>query len=770
MNPCIFTNSKNKWVQYFRLNKRVYQTVARIPSLLRVVYGVPEDISYRFLQKYIYWWEENTNYKGQIWSIKFLKELYGQCLRFSVGHSFKPMEYQKLNKSRLPLLTEDLIPLLTGNLQYRRAALYLLQTYKLALVPGDSPNTESITKPFSVKFNWLDYKSAGKALRDLALMKGYSKSYSDKLYKAASSTLREMFPKGHKNKRLELLNKNSSTLHVSTKNGPNGHSFNTMLFDSIALKKCQLWNEIYKYAYITKNKVLRRCMWYISIFGVHTVDGTNERSIHSKLSVKHETGGKTRFFAILDWFTQSSFRGLHITLFNILKGIKEDGTHDHSKLAKLLGQWTDPKYGQTLEYSSVDLSLATDRLPSGLQMCILSQIFNKDIAMSWYNIMTQREFCLPDGETKVLYAVGQPMGALSSWAMLAITHHFIVRTSLKMSKYKMPNELLLYGVIGDDLGISGNQSTEYYTQIMHNILEVEISPIKGYSKSTLTGQNQLIEGHSNTVIELAKKVIVNGNEITPGSPVLLKAVLDDPVNFPNLLNDLFDRTIIRQNDLKTITALANLSYKPKLAIEYALFPTSPARCIELGELEKNEELTKIIWFSNPLLTMEQITTKINALSRSRILTLYETFILKLVNQRPDQDLVQGTKSGLLFSKSKLFIARLLIKQVMNLFDTKKIMVSSISPEILANLNKTLKELEGLPDIEVLLDKSNKSYTERSKSKTFKAVLKFVKKSVSENKTVFPISTEIINNSIELEKYREMGSTHLTDLVIEITVD
>ena len=26
----------------------------------------------------------------------------------------------------------------------------------------------------------------------------------------------------------------------------------------------------------------------------------------------------------------------------------------------------------------------------------------------------------------VRYAVGQPMGALSSWAMLALTHHFIV--------------------------------------------------------------------------------------------------------------------------------------------------------------------------------------------------------------------------------------------------------------------------------------------------------------------------------------------------------
>jgi len=28
--------------------------------------------------------------------------------------------------------------------------------------------------------------------------------------------------------------------------------------------------------------------------------------------------------------------------------------------------------------------------------------------------------------SRVLYAVGQPMGALSSWAMLALTHHIMV--------------------------------------------------------------------------------------------------------------------------------------------------------------------------------------------------------------------------------------------------------------------------------------------------------------------------------------------------------
>jgi len=38
------------------------------------------------------------------------------------------------------------------------------------------------------------------------------------------------------------------------------------------------------------------------------------------------------------------------------------------------------------------------------------------------------------GNHTVSYAVGQPMGALSSWAMLAITHHLIVQVAYKLTR------------------------------------------------------------------------------------------------------------------------------------------------------------------------------------------------------------------------------------------------------------------------------------------------------------------------------------------------
>lgn len=41
--------------------------------------------------------------------------------------------------------------------------------------------------------------------------------------------------------------------------------------------------------------------------------------------------------------------------------------------------------------------------------------------------LKDRGFDIPeDLPSSVTYSVGQPMGALSSWAMLALTHHAIV--------------------------------------------------------------------------------------------------------------------------------------------------------------------------------------------------------------------------------------------------------------------------------------------------------------------------------------------------------
>jgi hypothetical protein len=97
-------------------------------------------------------------------------------------------------------------------------------------------------------------------------------------------------------------------------------------------------------------------------------------SILSKLAFKEEPAGKVRVFAILDGWTQSVLSGLHDSIASILKNIEQDGTFDQDKPLKVL-MATDPK-----SFFSFDLSAATDRLPSFIQVQLLSYIFNQEVA------------------------------------------------------------------------------------------------------------------------------------------------------------------------------------------------------------------------------------------------------------------------------------------------------------------------------------------------------------------------------------------------------
>jgi hypothetical protein len=69
-----------------------------------------------------------------------------------------------------------------------------------------------------------------------------------------------------------------------------------------------------------------------------------------------------------------------------------------------------------------DLSAATDRLPVSLQVAILTQLIGKEAAEAWKTVLVGRPYRLPISADRygyqkgdlLHYAVGQPMGALSS--------------------------------------------------------------------------------------------------------------------------------------------------------------------------------------------------------------------------------------------------------------------------------------------------------------------------------------------------------------------
>jgi len=63
------------------------------------------------------------------------------------------------------------------------------------------------------------------------------------------------------------------------------------------------------------------------------------------------------------------------------------------------------------------MSAATDRLPVSLQEAILAHKFGREFAKHWRNILVGRQYVVGnklDIRNAFYYAVGQPMGALSS--------------------------------------------------------------------------------------------------------------------------------------------------------------------------------------------------------------------------------------------------------------------------------------------------------------------------------------------------------------------
>lgn len=144
-----------------------------------------------------------------------------------------------------------------------------------------------------------------------------------------------------------------------------------------------------------------------------------------KLGIKHEPAGKVRVFAMVDCFTQWLMKPLHDAIFQTLKRIPQDGTFDQHRQVKFLLK-------RKSSFFSFDLSSATDRLPVSIQEILLLPPLGTKGASTWRSILVDRKYELPRGckskynksdslpgslpeyQEFVRYAVGQPMGALSS--------------------------------------------------------------------------------------------------------------------------------------------------------------------------------------------------------------------------------------------------------------------------------------------------------------------------------------------------------------------
>lgn len=221
-----------------------------------------------------------------------------------------------------------------------------------------------------------------------------------------------------------------------------------------------------------------------------------------KLSTKDEAAGKVRVFAMVDVWTQSILLPLHNMLFDFLGSLPNDGTLNQTA-ACIRASDKAIKAGCSFGY---DLSAATDRLPITLQVSILSSVMGDKLANLWKKLLVDRDywFRVTDQEGKFLrwekhrYSVGQPMGALSSWAMLAVTHHFLVQLAYQRAYSKnfhlfnLTREDLKdkwfdgYELLGDDIVIFDKLVASQYLTIMEGIgVPINLSKSVVATNSTL---------------------------------------------------------------------------------------------------------------------------------------------------------------------------------------------------------------------------------------------------------------------------------------------
>jgi len=264
-----------------------------------------------------------------------------------------------------------------------------------------------------------------------------------------------------------------------------------------------------------------------------------------QLSIKSEAAGKERVFALVDIWTQMLLKPIHSYLFDFLKVLPNDGTFDQTASVHRCREKVKIS-GASFGY---DLSAATDRLPLSLQKAIISQIFGSEIGDAWARILVDRDYFLkiPNvrEEVALRYAVGQPMGALSSWASLAVTHHIIVQLAAEYAgvnrksvfRFKMHKWGFKwydgYELLGDDIILFDKDVAAQYLIFMEK-LGVPINLSKSVVSSNETFEFAKVTGHKGHFVSaISWKMLISQNtmlgRVNIAFSLLSKSVFDKKI-------------------------------------------------------------------------------------------------------------------------------------------------------------------------------------------------------------------------------------------------
>jgi hypothetical protein len=289
-----------------------------------------------------------------------------------------------------------------------------------------------------------------------------------------------------------------------------------------------------------------------------------------KLSFKYEAAGQVRVFAIVDYFTQWFMKPIHDSLFDILRVLPGDATFDQLGKVKAFQE-----KGYTY-IASFDLKAATDLIPQQLYLAVLEPFFGpngKRLVKAWLDVLVDREYVTevpykykysPSSETRIVkytnpkliskirffvrYTRGQPMGALSSWASMALVHHFLVYVAAM--RINRPN-FQDYLILGDDIVIADRNVADSYKVVCHNY-GITI----GLPKSFISEIG---------MFQFASQDVVS---VTNYSPISLKEVMSI---------DMQDTRFFRQKGITTLSA--RVEFVNRLVWKGFISPANPINLV-----------------------------------------------------------------------------------------------------------------------------------------------------------------------------------------------
>jgi len=284
--------------------------------------------------------------------------------------------------------------------------------------------------------------------------------------------------------------------YLSSKAGPNGNAFASRLVDTYALKlnPAEL-NNLMILAKDLYNISSEEFMDRYQPLGDQKHEFRNKPEIGKLLYIQEYGKLKCRVAAIVDGVTQELLKPVHDLLMSILRRIPEDCTFDHNKISNIA---KDMHKNNHSFYGYSDLSDASDRIPRFLYKETLNGI-RPNLGSLWCELWTRKFFVDRElsshmsRKVKYLsYAVGQPMGALSSWPAMALVHHKLVWVAAG----SYANAKGKYALLGDDIVI-------FDQDLYHSYLSVLSSMQIPYKPS-----------YSTKYFEFAKRHFLNGQEFT----------------------------------------------------------------------------------------------------------------------------------------------------------------------------------------------------------------------------------------------------------------